>query len=122
MKKILLTFIMFLSFICITENLYAQQRIQVGDGIYLATYGNVTVIENDKLQQTIQIKVKEKSDGLYEIFCQNKYVKTVTKAALKTGIKAGITAATSGTLTWAGKIAVDTAVEYAYDSVCEYFE
>lgn len=99
----------------------AQQRVRVGDGIYVVSYGNVTVIENDNTQQTVQIKIAEKSDNLYDIFCGNKYVKNVTKTALKKGIESVITASTGGTLTWLGKIAVGTVVDIAYDGVCNYF-
>ena len=100
----------------------SQNRTKVSEGIYVVTYGNVTVIENDNTQQTIQIKVQKKDDSFYDIFCGNKYVKSVAKSALKEGIKYGITYATGGTLTWLSKTIIDVAVEKAYDAACDYFK
>ncbi len=118
MKKFLLLFVAFLA---MSLSISAQKRVKVSEGIYIATYGNVSVIENDNTQQTIQIKVAKKSDGMYDIFCNNKYVKTVAKSALKSGIKYAITNISGGALTWLSRTVVDTAVDVAYDKVCEYF-
>ncbi len=122
MKSVL--FIAFMAVIAILTSVdaNASSRFEVGDGIYIVSYGDVTVIENDNTQQTVKIKVQQKSDNLYDIFCNNTFVKSVTKGALKVGIKTAITTYSGGTLTGVGNIVVDAAVEAVYESVCQYFE
>ena len=66
MKKLLSFMVAVIAIVCCAQTADAQQRTEVAKGVYLTTYGNVTVIENDNLQQSIQIRV-EKSDNLYEI-------------------------------------------------------
>ena len=119
MKKLLMILAALIPLFLFTNTVNAQKRIKVSDGVYLVTYGNVTVLENDNTQQTIQIKVT-KSDNLYDVFCGNQTVKRVTKAVLKNTIKALLTKATLG-LSWVGGIVIDEAVNITYDSVCNYF-
>ena len=99
----------------------AQNRFKISDGVYIATYGNVSVIENDNTKQSIQIKVEKKDDDLYDIFCNNKYVKSATKRVLKESLNLAITSLTggSGILT---RVAIEVGVDYIYDSVCEYYK
>ncbi len=122
MKRFILLAITTLVALFAINNSYAQKRTKVANGIYIVTYGNVTVIENDNTKQTVQIKVQKKGDSFYDIFCNNKYVKTVAKRALKEGIKAGITYASGATMTWITKLVTDTAVDIAYDAACDYFK
>lgn len=99
---------------------YAQQRTEVSNGIYLVTYGNVTVIENDSIQQSIQIKVQENGDNLYDIICGDTIVKTVAKAALVEGISAVIQGYTA-IPRWVSRAVVGHIVNKVYEGVCEYY-
>lgn len=122
MKKFSFIFVALIACLFTVTNASAQKRMEVSKGIYVVTYGNVTVIENENTQQTIQIKVQKKSDSLYDIFCGNRFVKTVTIGALQEGIRAGITYLTGGTMTWLSKRIVDAAVVEAYNAVCDYYK
>lgn len=117
-KKLKYLFALFVMFVSL-QGINAQNRFKVEDGIYIATYGNVTVIENDIKQQTIQIKVQKKSDNVYDIFCENKFVKSVAKTGIKMAIVAALKA--SGVASWVSPFA-GVAADHAYDAVCNYFK
>lgn len=119
MKKIII-----LSFITLFSlfNAYSQERTKMADGIYLVSYGNTFVIENDKLQrsETLSITKKESSIGeeVYEVLCGNKYSKTVAKYALSGAISAALTA--SGVASWASGLAA-ALTSTLYDDICNYY-
>lgn len=119
MKKVLSLMIALIAIICCTEPVSAQNKIKVADGVYLVTYGNVTVIENDKTQQSVQIKVV-KSDSMYDILCGDTVVKTVAKASLTEGITFVIQ---SYTLIprWVSRAVVGHIVNKVYEGVCDYY-
>lgn len=119
MKRIFSFIVAVIATICCVQIVNAQQRTEVMDGVYIATYGNVTVIENDNTQQTVQIRVV-KSDNLYDIMCGNTVVKTVAKAGLRKGISYVITGYTA-IPKWLTKAAVGFVVDKVYDGVCNYF-
>ncbi len=109
-----------LMFVCINVN--AQKRTKVADGVFLATYGNVTVIENDNTQQSIQIRVEKTGNDAYEVFCNNQFVKGATKLTLSKAIQAAIKVASQGVAgSWMTKYVIDYAVSYTYDKVCAYY-
>ncbi len=118
MKK--LSLIIAIIAICCAQTSFAQQRIEVSDGVFLVSYGNVTVIENDNTQQSIEIKVA-KSDNLYDILCGNTVVKTVTKAAIREGIAYAVQ---SYTLIprWVTSSVVGYIVDKIYEGVCQALE
>lgn len=109
-------FIIVLVVISCVQTIFAQQRTMMTDGIYLTTYGNVTVIENDRTQQTIVIKVI-KSDNLYDIMCGDTVVKTVAKAAIREGIAYAVNTYTT-IPTWVTRPIINQIVDKAYDGVC----
>lgn len=117
MKKIIFALIAFLG-ISIAAN--AQQRVSVGNGVFIATYGNVTVIENDNTQQTIRIKVAKKSDTLYDILCGDTVVKQVAKEGIKEAIAYVVQTYTT-IPRWITKAAIGHIVNKSYDSVCNYY-
>lgn len=119
MKKLLSFMVAVIAIVCCAQTADAQQRTEVAKSVYLTTYGNVTVIENDNLQQSIQIRV-EKSDNLYEILCGNTVVKTVAKEALTQGITAVIQANTA-IPRWVSHAVVKHIVSKIYDGVCNYY-
>ncbi len=119
MKKIITFIIAVVTIVCCSQTVCAQQRTEVAKGVYLTTYGNVTVIENDNTQQSIQIKVV-KSDNLYDILCGDTVVKTVAKAALTQGITAVIQAHTA-IPQWVSRAIVGHIVNKIYDGVCNYY-
>ena len=110
----------------VTFSASAQTRIKIQDGLYLVSYGNTAVIEDDVNQRTISISVKqvqkdEKTNkNIYEVVC-GKWTKRVVKDGLNIAIAAGIKSAgaTQGTslmISAASKIAM-----YIYDDVCDYY-
>lgn len=119
MRKIISLLIAVIAIVCCTETISAQQRIKVADGVTLATYGNVTVVENDNTQQSVQIKVV-KSDNLYDILCGDTVVKTVAKAGLTEGISAVIMGYTA-IPRWVTRAVVGHIVNKIYEGVCNYF-
>ncbi len=119
MKRIIVMFMAIIAMIC-AQDLSAQQRTEIVQGVYITTYGNVSVIENDNTQQTVKIKVV-KSDNLYDIMCGNTVVKTVAKAGLRNGIAYVIQSYTM-IPKWVTKGAVGFVVDKVYDGVCDSFE
>ncbi len=119
MKKVLNFMIAVIAIVCCAATASAQQRTKVADGVYIATYGNVTVIENDNTQQSVQIKVV-KSDSLYDILCGDTVVKTVTKAGLTEAISAVIQGYTA-IPRWVSRAVVNHIVNKIYDGVCNYY-
>lgn len=120
MKKFLTFMIAIIAIIFCAETVSAQQRTQVEAGVYLVTYGNVTVIENDNTQQSIQIKVV-KSDSMYDILCGDTVVKTVAKAGLTEGITAVIQGYTA-IPRWVSRAVVGHIVNKIYEGVCDYYK
>ena len=122
--------------------LYAQERTKIADGLYMVRYGNVSVLEDNIHQCTIQLKVEQSSQTdsygqqLYDLFCGNEYTKNIAKTSLKYAIASIITkvateigAATGGV---AGGVAgasvggyisqyATTIASKAYDDACNYY-
>lgn len=121
MRKIISLLTVFITIIFCSDSVFAQQRNEVSKGIYLVTYGNITVIENDNTNQTVQIKVQKKSDSLYDILCGDTVVKTVAKAGLKEGIAYTIQSYTS-IPRWLTSAVVGKVVDKVYDGACNYFK
>lgn len=117
MKKMLFILLLLLP---IVSN--AQQRTKLYDGVYIVSYGNTTVIENDITQQTIQITVTQSETSLgervYEVACGNSRSKKVIKGGLKAAIGAALKTSGAG---WFASWAVAEAVDFIYDSVCDYY-
>ena len=118
MRK-LLSFMFAVIAICCAQTAFAQQRIEVADGVYLTTYGNVTLVENDNTQQSVTIKV-EKSENLYDIMCGDTVVKTVAKAAIQEGIAYAVQSYTA-IPRWVTRAVVNRIVDKAYEGVCRAF-
>lgn len=100
----------------------AQQRTKLYDGVYIVSYGNTTVIENDNTQQTIQVSVSQSKNSfgekVYEVACGNSRSKKVLKGGLKAAIGAALKSSGAG---WLASWAVSEAVDYIYDKVCDYY-
>ena len=119
MKKILIAIIASLLFVF---NANAQQRTKMADGIYLVSYGNTFVIENEILQRTETLSIKQEKNSfgeeVYEVLCGNSYSKTVAKYALTGAVSAALTA--SGVGAWATGLAA-ALTSTIYEEVCEYY-
>lgn len=108
----------------ISSSASAQNRVKVRDGVYLVSYGNTFVIENDNLQRSepIQVRVEQKkeSNGLstYDLFCGNKVTKGIAKTALSGAIATILTS--SGVASWVTPFAGYIA-NSIYDEVCDYY-
>lgn len=120
MKKVISLLVVLITIIGFSTTTSAQQRTKVADGIFLVSYGNITVIENDNTQQTVRIKVQEKEDSLYDIVCGDTIVKTVAKSGLKAGIAYAIQTYTT-IPSWVSAAAVGWVVDKVYDGACDYF-
>ena len=102
------------------------KRTKISDGIYLVQYGNVQVIEDDNKQMSIRIEVKDSGkkdsktgEAIYDLFCNNKFVKSVNIWLLSEAISAAMKATVWGAAVPSAvvKIAVGT----IYESICEYY-
>lgn len=107
-----------IAIICCAETALAQDRTKIADGVYIALYGNVAVIENDNTQQSIQIKVV-KSDSFYDVICGD----TVVKHVAKEGIKEAINYAFEyvGLDGWVSRSVVSYYVNKYYEKTCDFF-
>ena len=119
MNKIMFLTMALIAIIFGANEASAQQRTKITDGVYLTTYGNVTVIENDNTQQSFKIKVT-KSDTLFDIICGDTIVKTVAKEGLKDGIAVAVESYTT-IPSWVTRAVVGRIVNKIYDGVCEFF-
>lgn len=121
MKKFLFVLLATIGFLFAgTNSLNAQNKVKVGDGVYLVTYGNVTVIEDDNKGMTYQLKVEsagtnKAGEKVYNVLCKNKLIKGVAKAGLAAAMKSALAGIAPSWL-------VGTIVNYAYDAACDYFQ
>jgi hypothetical protein len=123
MKKIL--FICF-AVIGLVFTANAQDRIKIKENLYLVSYGNSVVIEDEENQRTISMSIAQEiidqnnGEAVYNIVC-GKWTKRVVKYGLKAAVAEGIKAAA---LTQGASLAVSATAELAnwiYDDVCEYY-
>lgn len=132
MKKVLFILVSILTLLGISFNADAQKRTKISDGVYLVSYGNTAVIEDDNNQRSISIEVQKKEDNsgriVYDIFCGNKYTKGIIKTALKGAISSALVAAGSAISGGSGAVLAGTISAYAnsiasniYDDVCAYY-
>lgn len=138
MKKV---FCILITFLCFSMDSQAQECQKIADGLYIVSYGNITVIEDDIHQQTLQLKVVKSPKGensvgqqLYDFACGNKLTKDLTKTTMQAAITGVLVSlgAYAGTYfgnTNAGVAAgqfvakyANVIASYAYDSACEYFK
>lgn len=117
MKKSISLMIALIAIICCAQSVSAQQRTKVANGIYIALYGNVAVVENNNTQQTIQIKVS-KSDGIYEVLCGNTVVRRIAKDGLKEAINSAFKYV--GLDGWLTKSTTSYYIDKYYQNVCNY--
>lgn len=121
LKRLVMILSLFIAF-----TVGAQTRVEVSPGLYLVSYGNTAVIEDDVNQQTISIEVAQ--DGIdratgekvYNVVC-GRWTKRVVKDGLKAAIDAGVVAA--GATKGASLIVSEAArlAGYFYDDLCDYF-
>lgn len=152
MKKRIFVLVAFIACLFAVTDVSAQKRTKIKDGIYLVSYGNTYIIEDDNSQQSkplIKLSVERREDKsgrpIYDILCGNKYTKDIAKTTLKrtlesiiTGAAAAIGGAVSGAST-GGAGTVAGAVKGAavggiissyatsialniYDDVCNYYK
>lgn len=106
-----------------TSTVNAQQRKKIGDGIYIVQYGNVTVIENDNVGMSTEVKVVKKGTNnygeiIYDVLCKNQVVKGVAKGGLTKAVQTVLASAGIPIPGWA----VGPIVSAIYDGVCAYYE
>lgn len=105
----------------------AQQRKEIQKDVYLVTYGDQLIIEDDANGRSISLQVyKENSvrqgaEAMYKVVC-NKYVKSVAKWALKGAIAEGVkwAAATYGITLSVSAVAF--AADIGYEYMCDYLD
>lgn len=124
MKRFLMFFVAVVTMLlAFSNNADAQERKKIGDGIYIVSYGNVTVIENDNVGMTTEVKVVKKGtdsrgQAIYDILCKNKVTKGITQGGLTAAITAALKAAGIPIPSWA----VGPIVREIYEGVCAYYE
>ena len=101
----------------------AQERTKIVDGFYVVNYGNVSVIEDDNRQMSVEIKVEKAGksnygEQLYNVLCKNEIVKTVAIEGLSAAISAALSAAGVPIPSWV----LGPLVGYVYESVCSYYK
>lgn len=122
MKKALLIVVA----LCAVIVTNAQDRIKIKDGLYLVTYGNTAVIEDDENSRTISISVTKEIDdrntgeATYNVVC-GKWAKRTVKDGLKAAIAGGIAASGASGGTSLMISAAATLANYIYDDACEYY-
>ncbi len=125
MKK-LFTLVVAIFSILISTNASAQNRIELSKGVYLVSYGNSAVIEDDNNQRSVSIQISQEiknrqtGEKIYNVVC-GKWTKRVVKDGLDAAITAGIIA--GATTSGSGYIvsAAAKAAKYIYDDVCDYY-
>ena len=105
-----------------TADVNAQQRTKIADGYYLASYGNVQVIEDDNRGMSIEVRVERAGtnsygEQLYNVLCKNQTIKSVAKGGLSAAIKSALAAAGVPIPSWV----IGPAVSYIYDAICDYY-
>lgn len=124
MKRLLLIVLVFLTTVGCAN---AQQRTTIEDGVYLVTYGDKLIIEDDNRGQSISVEVykqisdRQNAEVMYKVVC-NKYVKTVARWALREAIGEGVkwAAATYGLSLSVSAIAL--AADLGYEAMCDYLD
>ncbi len=123
MKKYILVVIAFIVCFFSVTNVFAQTRTKIREGVYLVSYGNTFVIEDDVNQRSVQLQVEQKQDKsgrpVYDVLCGNKVIKEIAKTALKGAISSVL--ASSGVAAWVIPFAA-TVANLAYDSICNYYK
>lgn len=123
MKKYFLVAIALIACLLSATNISAQTRTKVKDGVYLVSYGNTFVIEDEVNQRSVQFQIEQKQDKsgrpVYDVLCGNKVTKEIAKTALKGAISSVL--AYSGVASWVIPFA-NTVAGLAYDSICDYYK
>ena len=125
MKKLLSVIVALIS-VTFATNVSAQTRLKIQEGLYLVSYGNTVVIEDDINQRTVsmsvaQVQIDERTgQKIYEVTCGKRTKRTV-KDGLKLTIAAGIAASGASGGTSLIVSAAATLATYIYDDVCEYY-
>lgn len=123
MKKLLLICLSVVGFTLIAN---AQERIQIKEGLYLVSYGNAVVIEDDVNQRTISMEIAQEGidqkngEMVYNVVC-GKWTKRTVKDGLKIAIAGGIAASGASGGTSLIISAAATLANYIYDDVCDYY-
>lgn len=131
--KNLLFIIAVLALFLIPNTANAQKRTKLADGIYLVTYGNTAVIEDDNSQQSISLSIERREDNsgrpIYDLLCGNKYTKGLAKTALQSAISYGLASAGAALGGTAGAAFGAYVSKYTnsiasniYDDVCNYYK
>lgn len=122
MKKVLLVAIALFAVIVVN----AQERIKVKEGLYLVSYGNSVVIEDEENQRSISMEISQEiidqktGEKAYNIVC-GKWTKRAMKDGLKAAIAGGIVASGASGGTSLMISAAATLANYIYDDACEYY-
>lgn len=121
MKKIILL----LAFICISFASFADEK-SYNNGAVTAYYsGNRAEIVDNNTNTCIVVAIESSKnsfgDTIYDLACNNKITKGLTKIALQGAIAAAITSASAGTAAPAVKVVSSFIANDLYDRVCAYF-
>lgn len=105
----------------------AQERMEIQKDVYLVTYGDKLIIEDDVNNRSVSIEVsqeitdRQNAEKLYKVVC-NKYVKSVTKKALKRAIEEGVRWANQTYGISLSVSAIALAADLGYEYMCDYLD
>lgn len=121
MKKIVLL----LSFICISFATFADEKTYK-NGEVTAYYSDnrAEIVDNNTntcIVVTIESSKNSLGETIYELACNNRITKGLTKMALQGAIAAAITSASGGAAAPAVKLVSSAIANDLYDRACAYF-
>ena len=120
MKK----FLLFL-FLCISFTVFADEKTYNNGDVTAYYSGNKAEIIDNNTNTCILVTVNKSKNSLgetvYDLACNNRVTKGLTKVALQGAIASAITYASGGTAAPAVKLVSSYIANDFYDRVCNYF-
>lgn len=123
MKKLLLFVLLIFSTSILFAN-NANDGKKKFDNVVVTSHGNYYEIVDNEKNVCTYIRIEQDSNGLYNLMCENKLTKRLTKKALKAAIHTALVSLIPNTYGLSAlfiEVAPDIA-DYLYDEACEYFE
>lgn len=126
MKRLTLIIIV-LTALLMSNNIWAQQRTKIYDGVYVVSYGSTYVIEDDVNQTTVSMKISQEriddrnNETMYNIIC-GKWSRRVTSVALGKAIEEGVKYAVPTGGTSLIPAAASAIAKWIYEDACDYWK
>lgn len=127
MKKLISFLFIAITCVLFSSNANCQNRIQIKEGLFLVSYGNHAIIEDEIKQQSISVEIsqagidKATNRKLYNVAC-GKWSKRVIEGGLNAAIAAGIAASGASGGTSLMVSAASKLASFIYSDACEYYK